>query len=75
MNLRDYFAENAPENEIRNWMLGELRSNGYIHARSIIRTREEARYAYADAMMKAREKTYEVDRDNTMPDRDSTDKS
>lgn len=54
-DMRDYFALKATEEDIREFMLGELRSNGYIHARSIIRTREEARYAYADAMMKARQ--------------------
>lgn len=55
MELRDYFASKATEDDIREFLWGEVRSNGYISARSQIRSREEAKYAYADAMMKARE--------------------
>jgi hypothetical protein len=73
MDLRDYFAIHANDYDIYKYMY-ETRVGSGISASTQIRTREEARYAYADAMMKAR-KYAEVDRNNTMPDRDSTNKS
>jgi hypothetical protein len=73
MDLRDYFAIHANDYDIYKYMY-ETRVGSGISASTQIRTREEARYAYADAMMKAR-KDAEVDRNNTMPDRDSTNKS
>ena len=50
-SLRDWFAANASENDIEHHNLGNLRSDGKTYNR---RTREEAKYAYADAMLKAR---------------------
>jgi hypothetical protein len=54
MDLRDYFAIHANDYDIYSYMY-ETRAGSGISASSQIRTREEARYAYADAMMKARE--------------------
>ncbi len=73
MDLRDYFAIHANDYDIYSYMY-ETRVGSGISASSQIRTREEARYAYADAMMKAREDV-EVDRNNTMSYRNSTNKS
>ena len=61
MNLRDYFAAKASEEDIGFW---RLTGRMAIEASSItgrplevpeLRTREQARYAFADAMLKARE--------------------
>lgn len=53
MSLRDWFAGQATEQDI------EMHTGGEIHPKSggIIngRTREQAKYAYADAMLAARE--------------------
>ncbi len=54
MDLRDYFAIHANDYDIYSYMY-ETRAGSGISASSQIKTREEARYAYADAMMKARE--------------------
>ena len=50
MSLRDWFAANASENDIRRHQSIIERTNGYTYAPSI----EECKYAYADAMIKAR---------------------
>ena len=51
MTLRDWFASHASEQDIEDHALGELRASGrsYNH-----RSREQAKYAYADAMLQAR---------------------
>jgi len=60
--LRDWFATHASEYDIRTHQVGPLRevvTVGSDGRKSISltgqRSREEARYAYADAMLKARE--------------------
>lgn len=55
MSLRDYFAAHANENDIKYYMK-ELESITHGIAQYKYRSRIEARYAYADAMLKAREK-------------------
>ena len=50
MSLRDWFASHASENDIRRHQSIIERSNGYTYMPSI----EECKYAYADAMLKAR---------------------
>ena len=50
-SLRDWFASQATENDIEHHSLGELRSDGRTYNR---KTREQAKYSYADAMIKAR---------------------
>ena len=50
MSLRDWFATHASENDIRRHQSIIERTNGYTYAPSI----EECKYAYADAMIKAR---------------------
>lgn len=75
MDLRDYFAAHASEKDIQDYMWETTHQSSHCFSKVEVRNREQARYAYADAMIKAREKTYEVERNNTMPDRDSTDKS
>ena len=49
-SLRDWFASHASENDIRRHQSLIERSNGYTYQPSI----EECKYAYADAMIKAR---------------------
>lgn len=53
MTLRDYFAAKATDKDVDEHR--DFRSTKYIH-HIPGRTREEARYAYADAMIAAREK-------------------
>ncbi len=48
MNLRDWFAGQAREKDVNTWR-DILLQNGMPV------TREEAKYAYADAMLRARE--------------------
>ena len=50
MSLRDWFASHASENDIRRHQSIIERSNGHTYMPSI----EECKYAYADAMLKAR---------------------
>lgn len=64
MDLRDYFAAKA--------LTGLLTEANMDYKDDAV---AELAYDLADAMMKAREKHDEVDRNNTLPDRDSTDKS
>ena len=57
MTLRDYFASHASEEDIQEhttkvWTDGNEFGAGYFTPTN---TREEAKYAYADAMLKARE--------------------
>lgn len=54
MSLRDYFAAKANEYDIKYYMK-ELKSIKGGIDEYIYRSREQARYAYADAMLKARE--------------------
>ena len=63
MTLRDYFAAKASEEDIRQHLFtGRTvevvveRANGRkeIDRRSEVQTREQARYAFADAMIKER---------------------
>ena len=51
VSLRDWLASHASEQDIEDHTLGDLRDDGrsYNH-----RSREQAKYAYADAMLKAR---------------------
>jgi hypothetical protein len=49
MDLRDYFAIHATDNDIYNHQVSE---SGFKE----IRTRAEARYMFADEMMEARKK-------------------
>ena len=63
MTLRDYFAAKASEEDIKNYersedgeMLGvDTLGTEWRRPRIIYHTREEAKYRYADAMLKARE--------------------
>ena len=50
MTVRDWFAANASENDIRRHQSIIERTNGYTYKPSV----EECKYAYADAMIKAR---------------------
>jgi hypothetical protein len=53
MSLRDYFATHAKESDVEYYM----KYKGGDNERTVfLRTREEAKYAYADAMLEAREK-------------------
>ena len=56
MDLRDYFAVKANEKDIQKYQRRALDNIGYVMAWEEVMTREQAKYAYADAMMKAREK-------------------
>ena len=51
VSLRDWLASHASEQDIEDHTLGDLRDSGrsYNH-----RSREQAKYAYADAMLRAR---------------------
>jgi hypothetical protein len=64
MTLRDYFATHASEEDIKYWQpmgveVTKVRELGngskQIYAAPGMFTREQARYRYADAMLKARE--------------------
>ena len=64
MTLRDYFAVHATEEDIAPYIhtgavVDKVVDDGYGHKRVTktyeTRTREAARYCYADAMIKARE--------------------
>ena len=50
MSLRDYFAVRASEDDVQHWM-AIARENGDPISR------EDARYWFADAMLKAREES------------------
>ena len=62
MTLRDYFAAKATEDDVKAHQEGPITdhivegANGYKHIvkRSTTYTREQAKYRYADAMIKAR---------------------
>ena len=53
MDLRDYFAAKATEVDIETYQWEKTVGYGIV-AGTQIRTREQAKYAYADAMMEAR---------------------
>lgn len=63
MTLRDYFAAKASEEDIKHYercedgeMVGvDTLGTEWRRPRIIYHTREEAKYKYADAMLKARE--------------------
>ena len=64
MTLRDYFAIHASEEDIQRHLptgrvIDVVIPNGFggksVEKRSEYRTREQARYAFADDMLKARE--------------------
>jgi len=63
MTLRDYFAAKASEDDIRANIEGPMQecivegSDGRKHIthRTVKYTREQAKYRYADAMLKARQ--------------------
>ena len=63
MTLRDYFAAKASEEDIKHYertedgeMVGvDTLGTEWRRPRIIYHTREEAKYRYADAMLKARE--------------------
>jgi hypothetical protein len=55
LSIRDYFAAKATQYDIRDYMYEyDSTGNTYVIGMKQIRTREEAKYAYADAMLKAR---------------------
>lgn len=54
MDLRDYFASKASESDIDQYQWNTTVGYGIIGKTQVL-TREEAKFAYADAMMKARE--------------------
>lgn len=56
MDLRDYFAAKASEIDIKFYMIEVIKISEWSETFKEVMTREEARYAFADAMMKAREK-------------------
>lgn len=49
--LRDWFAINASEEDIKDMMLGD---SDYRGSRRVDYNRQEARYRHADAMIRAR---------------------
>ena len=55
--LRDWFAINASEEDIKDMMLGDA---DYRGGRSIIYTRQQARYRHADAMILIRTREINV---------------
>ena len=63
MTLRDYFATHASEEDIKYWQptgtlderVAVTSSGKVVYQESGKYTREQARYWYADAMLKARE--------------------
>jgi hypothetical protein len=55
MDLRDYFAAKATEQDIQEYMWEVVTQTSHVLSKIQVRNREQARYAYADAMMKARE--------------------
>ena len=63
MTLRDYFAAKASEEDIEEHLNGPkaehiVKDSGGMHRivhKNTIYTREQAKYRYADAMLKARE--------------------
>jgi len=63
MTLRDYFAAHASEEDIQYWQptgtlverVAVTSSGKVVYQESGKYTREQARYWYADAMLKARE--------------------
>lgn len=63
MSLRDYFAARAEEEDIRTHMEGPMQKSVtkspagrcYITHETTKYTREQAKFRYADAMLKARE--------------------
>lgn len=63
MTLRDYFAAKATEQDIKNYEQDEGKEisgtdslgRGWKRREIIYYTREQAKYRYADAMLKARE--------------------
>lgn len=54
MDLRDYFAAKATEPDIDFYLWKTTINTGYVVAKHQVMTREQAKYAYADAMMEAR---------------------
>ena len=64
MDLRDYFAARATEQDIKNYERDDGKEifgtdsfgRQWKQVETTYFTREEAKYRYADAMMKAREK-------------------
>ena len=50
MTLRDWFATHATENDIRKHQSMIEQANGWTKTATV----EQAKYAYADAMLKAR---------------------
>ena len=55
MTLRDYFAAKAVQSDIIDYMYKHSNTGSpHVIGMKQIRTREEAKYAYADAMLKAR---------------------
>lgn len=63
MSLRDYFAAKATNDDIAGYLVGPVceqvidDGNGRksVVQKPILRSREEAKYLYANAMLKARE--------------------
>lgn len=51
MSLRDYFAAHASESDVSMYVRIDNPDGSMFRSR----TREEAKYAYADAMLKARD--------------------
>lgn len=53
MTLRDYFAAHATDEDVRWWRIAAGTDTGKIIAPA---TREAAKYAYADAMIRERDR-------------------
>jgi len=56
MSLRDWFAGQATEQDVQNHIGESVTHLSGATYRNTTRTREEAKYAYADAMLAARAK-------------------
>ena len=54
MDLRDYFAAKASEQDIEKWQWRITTNTCHFLAKEQVMTREQAKYAYADAMLEAR---------------------
>lgn len=54
LTLRDQLALGASEEDIKTWSRTRVEDDTHGLVYRFVRTREEARYAFADAMLKAR---------------------
>lgn len=55
MTLRDYFAANATDADVNSYMYESAPiESSFLCGVKVVRTREQAKYAYADKMLEAR---------------------